>query len=388
MTESRANDVVASSGEGYLVGSLRLLVFLGVVLLLPTFGGELGFSLLALDVLEGRLAILLELIEGDMAVGDGDVEGLLGRKGRAALGDLGSGGHPLQPGELQPVEDRLFHLGEQLNQRDPVAEVLVLLGVGPLISLCSRVPVAELDKMLAGESMGDRILRVDGLELKVPAVDKNRSDLRAELFEPRDFQAEVVEGWGLPFLAVKHDLVPEHAAEPWLHPRDHHGGSEDGAAHGQLLSRMALVPHSLRELRGNVHKLVHGAPAEVGEVAPCAKGVLEVTDYLVSGRAWHLNWLTPGVRDVHGRGHGKWTPDFQVLPQRLDCIGLVPISQVNAEFTVAALDESVVSFDGLLAWSRGTGLDRELDELIIIGEVMDWGFWRIQLRTWPSLPAG
>ena len=135
VTESLANDGVASRGEGYLVGSLRLLVFLGVVFLLPTFGGELEVSLLALDVLEGHLAILLKLLEGSLAVGDSDVEDLLGRKGRAALGDLCSGGKPLNSGELQPVDDLLSDLGEDCNQRELAAEVLVLLGAALLFSL-------------------------------------------------------------------------------------------------------------------------------------------------------------------------------------------------------------------------------------------------------------
>ena len=146
---------------------------------------------------------------------------------------------------------------------------------------------------------------------------------------------------------------------------------------------MTLVPHSLTEHRGKVHISVHGAPVDVGEVAPCAKGVPEVTDYKVSGSAWWWHDTAPKLRGVVVRGEGKWTPGSQVLSQRLEGLVLVPLSQVNEDFAVAALDESVVSFDGLLAWSRGTGRDRELDELIIIGKVMEWAFWRILLHTWP-----
>ena len=88
--------------------------------------------------------------------------------------------------------------------------------------------------MLTGESMGDRVLRVDRLELEVPAVDKNLSDQRAESFKPGDVQAEVVECWSLPVLAILIDLSPELAAEIWLDLIDDHGGSEDRGVQHQL----------------------------------------------------------------------------------------------------------------------------------------------------------
>ena len=133
MTESLANDVVASRGEGYLVGSLLLLVFLGIVLLL--LGGGLGLSLPGSDVLELVHEIVLELIDGDLAGVDGDLEDLGGSEWRGGHRGICIGTNPSQLGDPQVLHDHRSDALEELVKREDLAELLEELGAGLLFTL-------------------------------------------------------------------------------------------------------------------------------------------------------------------------------------------------------------------------------------------------------------